>query len=55
MELPWAALSIWAVENAVLERLGFQRGFLRTEIAPWNGRAVAVDSDAPVSNSLTDV
>ena len=49
VEGTWAAVGAWAADNALLEPLGFQRGFVRTEIAPWSGRAMAADAQAPVS------
>ncbi len=50
VEVTWAALQAWAVDSALLEPLGFRRGFVRTEIAPWSGRAMAADAEAPVWN-----
>ncbi|CAL8471658.1 g11200 [Coccomyxa elongata] len=49
VEVTWAALQEWAADSALLEPLGFLRGFVRTEIAPWSGRAMAADAEAPVN------
>ncbi|KAK9918647.1 hypothetical protein WJX75_005638 [Coccomyxa subellipsoidea] len=49
VEVTWAAVGAWAADNALLEPLGFQRGFVRTEIAPWSARAMAADAQAPVN------
>ena len=43
VEVKWAAL---------VEPLGFQRGFVRTEIAPWSGRTMAADAEAPVRKPI---
>lgn len=48
VEVTWAALQAWAADSALLEPLGFRRGFVRTEIAPWSGRTMAADAQAPV-------
>ena len=52
VEVTWAALQAWAADSALLEPLGFRRGFVRTEIAPWSGRAMAVDAEVQVHTRL---
>lgn len=48
VEVTWAALKAWAEDDALLEPLGLQRGFVRTEIAPWSGGLVVADAQTPV-------
>ena len=44
MRLTWDNVMSWATDQAVLEPLGFQRQFYRTEIAPWNGKEWLFDA-----------
>ncbi|KAK9838814.1 hypothetical protein WJX74_003824 [Apatococcus lobatus] len=44
MRLTWDSLISWATDQAVLEPLGFQRQFYRTEIAPWDGKQWLFDA-----------
>ena len=44
--VPWASLLGWAEDTALLEPLGYNRGFLRTGVAPWSGKPTLTDATA---------
>ena len=43
LELTWAALQAWALDESLLAPLGYHRGFVRTEVAQWDGSIMAPD------------
>lgn len=45
----WQSLQLWAEDTAYLAPRGFQRGFQRTEVAPWDGGLMSPDQAGPVS------
>lgn len=49
INVPWAALLGWAADNVMLEQLGFQRAFYRTEISEKTGLPNLTDQVFPVN------
>ena len=47
MLVSWESLLAWAADNALLEPLGFQRGFYRVEVDPRNGLLGMCDQIKP--------
>ena len=49
MLVTWDALLAWAADNALLEPLGFQRGFYRVEDDGRSGRLGLTDQIEPLN------
>ena len=49
LELTWSALQAWAHDEHLLAPLGFHRGFVRVELAQWDGNIMALDQTVPLS------
>ena len=49
LHLTWPALQAWAYDEGLLAPLGFHRGFVRTEVAHWDGHIMAFEQPNTVS------
>ena len=49
LQLTWPALQAWAYDESLLAPLGFHRGFVRVEVAQWDGHMMVFDQTTPVS------
>jgi hypothetical protein len=47
----WRSLQSWEQDTSYLAPKGFQRGFQRTEVAPWDGQLMSLDQGESVSLS----
>ncbi|CAL5222120.1 g4436 [Coccomyxa viridis] len=47
--LRWSSLVSWALDQQILEPLGFSRGFYRTEISPVDGATMMLDTTEPIN------
>lgn len=45
--MSWPSLVAWAADQELLAPLDFQRGFQRTETAPWDGSCMLQDMKGP--------
>lgn len=54
LELTWPALQAWAYDESLLAPRGFHRGFVRVEVAQWDGKMMAFDQTERLSVASDD-
>ena len=54
LELTWSALEAWAYDENLLAPRGFHRGFVRVEVAQWDGKMMAIDQIEQLSVTPDD-